>query len=84
MNHAMLQTYQKKRESYTQEEEDAFRALLDPEQRIEVIKIMLSVLDKGLKNSRANKRIELEEYIKRVLGKMDGLAKLDREKRNWR
>ncbi len=81
MNHAMLQ---KKRESYTQEEEDAFRALLNPEQRIEVIKIMLSVVDKGLKNSRANKRIELEEYIKRVLGKMDGLAKLDREKRSWR
>ncbi|EBW6364438.1 hypothetical protein DPU24_27455 [Salmonella enterica subsp. enterica serovar Oranienburg] len=81
MNHAMLQ---KKRESYTQEEEDAFRALLNPEQRIEVIKIMLSVVDKGLKNSRANKRIELEEYIKRVLGKMEGLAKLDREKRNWR
>lgn len=81
MNHAMLQ---KKRESYTQEEEDAFRALLDPEQRIEVIKIMLSVVGKGLENSRANKRIELEEYIKRVLGKMDGLAKLDREKRNWR
>ncbi|HIF2325141.1 TPA: hypothetical protein ACXZPG_000659 [Salmonella enterica] len=84
MNHAMLQTYQKKRESYTQEEEDAFRALLNPEQRIEVIKIMLSVVDKGLKNSRANKRIELEEYIKRVLGNMAGLAKLDREKRNWR
>ncbi len=81
MNHVTLQ---KKRESYTQEEEDAFRALLDPEQRIEVIKIMLSVVGKGLKNSRANKRIELEEYIKRVLGKMDGLAKLDREKRNWR
>lgn len=81
MNHAMLQ---KKRESYTQEEEDAFRALLEPEQRIEVIKIMLSVVGKGLENSRANKRNELEEYIKRVLGKMDGLAKLDREKRNWR
>ncbi|EEH4116395.1 hypothetical protein G7563_002183 [Salmonella enterica subsp. enterica] len=81
MNHAMLQ---KKRESYTQEEEDAFRALLDPEQRIEVIKIVLSIVGKGLENSRANKRIELEEYIKRVLGKMDSLAKLDREKRNWR
>ncbi|AXC64854.1 hypothetical protein DOE63_03950 [Salmonella enterica subsp. diarizonae serovar 59:z10:-] len=81
MNHAMLQ---KKRESYTQEEEDAFRALLDPEQRIEVIKIMLSVVDKGLKNSRANKRIELQEYIERVLGNMTALAKLDREKRNWR
>ncbi|EGF6519733.1 hypothetical protein IC066_000456 [Salmonella enterica] len=81
MNHAMLQ---KKRESYTQEEEDAFRALLEPEQRIEVIKIVLSIVGKGLENSRANKRIELEEYIKRVLGKMDGLAKLDREKRNWR
>lgn len=81
MNHAVPQ---KKRESYTQEEEDAFRALLDPEQRIEVIKIILSVVEKGLKNSRANKRIELQEYIERVLGNMTALAKLDREKRNWR
>ncbi|EJR6805999.1 hypothetical protein O0R04_000963 [Salmonella enterica] len=81
MNHAMLQ---KKRESYTQEEEDEFRALLDPEQRIAVIKIILSVLAKGLRNSRANKRIELQEYMERVLGNMHGLANLDREKRNWR